>query len=78
MSNIDDSQVVVLAWWGPRSSGTRLPRLRLAALDPAARYWDADTGQEHDAAALMAQGVPLPAGTELTYGRVLTHLTRVT
>jgi alpha-galactosidase len=70
-------QVVVLGWWGPRSSGTRLPRLRLAALDPAARYRDAGTGQEHDGAALLEQGLRLPAEAQYDFGSALVHLVRV-
>jgi len=71
-----DGQVVVLAWWAPQSSGTRLPRLRLAGLDPDARYADARGGREHDGAALMAQGLPLPAVSDFNYGSALIHLTR--
>jgi alpha-galactosidase len=70
-----DGQVVVLAWWAPRSSGTRLPRLRLAGLDSAARYADARGGQVHDGAALMAQGLPLPSASDFDYGSTLVHLT---
>jgi alpha-galactosidase len=72
----DDSQVVVLAWWGPRSCGTGLPRLRLAALEPGARYRDAATGTEHEGAALLREGLWLPGAAESDFGSVLVHLTR--
>jgi alpha-galactosidase len=72
----DGSQAVILAWWGPRSSGTRLPRLRLAALDPGARYREAGTGREHDGAALMHDGLRLPSDAEFSFGSALVHLTR--
>jgi alpha-galactosidase len=72
----DGTQAVVLAWWGPRSSGTRLPKLRLQALDPRARYREAGTGREHDGAALMHDGLRLPADAEFSFGSLLAHLTR--
>jgi alpha-galactosidase len=75
----DGSEVVVLGWWGPGQCGTGLPRLRLAALDPDARYRDTGTGREHWGAALMQEGLQLPGSDEsFTFGSVLTHLARVT
>lgn len=62
---------VVFAWRGPASYGTRLPPIRLAALDPAARYRDLATGAEHDGAALTRDGVDPPAPGQDGYGSFL-------
>jgi alpha-galactosidase len=59
---------VVFAWRGPASYGTWLPRIRLAALDPVARYRDLATGAEHDGAALTRDGIDPPAAGEDGYG----------
>jgi alpha-galactosidase len=59
---------VVFAWRGPASHGTRLPPIRLAALDPGARYRDLATGAEHDGAALTRDGIDPPAPGEDGYG----------
>jgi alpha-galactosidase len=68
--------VVVLAWWGPQPCGARPPRVRLAALDPAARYREATSGQEHWGAALLTQGLALPEERPYTYGSTLVRLIR--
>jgi alpha-galactosidase len=68
--------VVLLAWWGPQPCGARPPRIRLAALEPAARYRDTASGQRHWGAALLADGLPLPEGTESTFGSTLIRLIR--
>ncbi len=66
--------VVVFAWWGPQPSGARPPRVRLAGLDPAARYRETGSGQEHWGAALLADGLPLPEETKYTFGSTLIRL----
>jgi alpha-galactosidase len=70
----DGSEVVVLCWWGPDQLGTRLFRLRLAGLDPDARYTDTDTGAEHVGAALMNVGLDQPGGAD--FGSALIRLRR--
>jgi alpha-galactosidase len=70
----DGSEAVVLAWQrAPHFGRPRLP-LRLAALDPAARYRDGQ-GTVHHGAVLRAHGLPLrlPAGD---WASTLTHLVR--
>jgi alpha-galactosidase len=74
---IKDDDVVLLAWWGPRSCDSRPSRIRLAALDPAARYRDTATGQQHLGAELLATGLPLPEETAHTYGSTLSCLVRL-
>ena len=64
----------MLCWWGPGQLGGRLRRLRLAGLDPAARYDDADTGAEHFGAALMNVGLDQPGGSD--FGSALIRLSR--
>jgi alpha-galactosidase len=68
----DGSEAVVLAWWGPRQLGARPDRLRLAALDPAARYLDPATGTTHHGTALLHHGLPLPEPKG--FGSLLTRL----
>ena len=70
----DGSEVVVLCWWGPGQLGGRLFRLRLAGLDPDARYTDADTGAEHLGAALMNVGLDQPGGAD--FGSALIRMRR--
>ena len=72
----DGSQAVVLAWWGPDQCGPGLPRLRLAGLDPEARYRDAGTGREDWGAALMQEGLALPGDAGYTFGSALVRLRR--
>ena len=73
---VADGDVVLLAWWGPQPCGARPPRIRLAALDPAARYRDAASGEQHWGAALLADGLPLPEEMASTFGSTLIHLIR--
>ena len=70
----DRSEVVVLCWWGPGQLGGQLFRLRLAGLDPDARYTDADTGAEHLGAALMNVGLDQPGGAD--FGSALIRMRR--
>jgi alpha-galactosidase len=70
----DGSEVVVLCWWGPAQLGGRLFRLRLAGLDPDARYTDADTGADHLGAALMNVGLDQPGGAD--FGSALIRMRR--
>jgi alpha-galactosidase len=70
----DGSEVVVLCWWGPAQLGGRLFRVRLAGLDPDARYTDADTGAEHLGAALMNVGLGQPGGAD--FGSALIRMRR--
>jgi alpha-galactosidase len=70
----DGAQVVVLCWSGPGRRGPPPPRLRLAGLDPAARYYDADTGSEHFGASLMNVGLDRPGGSD--FGSALIRLSR--
>jgi alpha-galactosidase len=70
----DGSEVVVLCWWEPDQCGPRLFRLRLAGLDPGARYTDQDTGSEHFGAALMNVGLDRPGGSD--FGSALIRLSR--
>ena len=73
---VSGDDVVLLAWWGPQPCGARPPRIRLAALDPAARYRDIASGAEHRGAALLANGLLLPEETASTFGSTLVHLIR--
>lgn len=68
-------RTVVLAWRAAAQHGTAM-RLRLKALDPAARYRDEDTGEEHPGAVLLAEGLPvdLPRGD---YASRLVRLARI-
>jgi len=72
----DGSQAVVLAWWGPSSCGGGRPPLRLAALDPGARYADADSGQEYWGAELLHEGLRLPGTIRGDFGSALVRLAR--
>jgi len=73
----DGAQVVVLCWWGPSPLGVRPEAVRLAGLDPSARYQDAETGHQHWGAALMQEGLPLPGTPAGDYGSTLIRLTRL-
>jgi alpha-galactosidase len=64
----------VLCWWGPDQCGQRMFRLRLAGLDPAARYHDDASGAGHFGAALMNAGLPIPRNAD--FGSTLTRLRR--
>jgi len=48
--------------------------VRLAGLDPDARYTDADTGAEHLGAALMNVGLDQPGGAD--FGSALIRMRR--
>jgi len=73
----DGSAVVVLIWWGPgQCRGGSARWLRLAGLDPDARYLDASTGREDSGAVLMREGLRLPADAGLAFGSVLVRLIR--
>ena len=73
---VKDDDVVLLAWWGPQPCGARPSRIRLAAVDPAARYRDTASGQQYWGAELLTDGLPLPADTAHTYGSTLVRLVR--
>jgi alpha-galactosidase len=73
----DGSRVVVLGWWGPHQLGARPHRLRLAGLEPGARYRDLDTSQEHLGTALMQEGIEVSGGTGGDFGSALIRLVRV-
>jgi alpha-galactosidase len=73
----DGARVVVLAWWGPRQCDNGPHRLRLAALDSAARYRETGTGTEYIGAVLMREGLPLPETAGFGFGSTLTRLTRI-
>jgi alpha-galactosidase len=68
--------VVVLAWWGPRQHGYPPPRVRLAGLDPSARYTNADTGTVHPGSTLVFDGIELPGAEKYGYGSALIRLKR--
>ena len=70
----DGGRAVVFAWTGVRRFRPWPSRLRLAGLDPAARYRDEDSGEERSGASLMRLGLPLP--DELDYASVLVRLRR--
>jgi alpha-galactosidase len=72
----DGGRVVVFGWWGPHQLGARPHRVRLAGLEPDARYRDVDTGFEHRGAALMQAGIELPGGTGGDFGSALIRLVR--
>jgi alpha-galactosidase len=73
---VRDDDVVLLAWWGPQPCGARPSRIRLAAVDPAARYTDTAAGHQYWGAELLTDGLPLPEDTAHTYGSTLIRLTR--
>jgi alpha-galactosidase len=60
----DGAEGVVLAWRALARRGRPDPPLRLAGLDPVARYRDEDTGEEHLGAVLVHHGLTevLPPG----------------
>jgi alpha-galactosidase len=74
---LDDAgdEAVVLAFWGVRSYGPYPTNLRLASLDPDARYRDVATGDVRGGAELMSFGIKLPG--PLDFGSTLVHLVRV-
>jgi alpha-galactosidase len=72
----DGSRMAVLAWWGPHQGSARPGRLRLAGLEPRARYLDAANGHEHLGAVLMQEGLPLPSGAGSDFGSTLVTFNR--
>jgi alpha-galactosidase len=70
----DGAEALVLAWWGVRHFGPVPGRLRLAGLDPDARYLDAATGDRRGGAELMGTGLELSG--PLDFGSQLVHLVR--
>ncbi|MGW0628782.1 alpha-galactosidase [Streptomyces sp. NPDC002758] len=72
----DRREVFVLVWQRAPRHGTPRPALRLAGLDPAARYRDAATGAVHHASVLTGYGITpeLPAGD---WSSTSLHLIRV-
>ncbi|HWG24410.1 alpha-galactosidase [Actinospica sp.] len=75
-TSTDDAETVVFAWQPIRSFGREPGPVRLAALDPAARYRDRSSGREYDGAVLAEYGLPLelPSGD---YASSLTVLERI-
>ncbi|WP_198357548.1 alpha-galactosidase [Streptomyces fildesensis] len=72
----DRSEALLLVWRRtPRHGGPRLP-LRLAGLDPTARYRDADSGSVHSAAVLTGYGL-LPDLPHGDWASTAVHLVRV-
>jgi alpha-galactosidase len=70
------ADIVLLAWWGPRQYGDPPPRVRLAALEPGARYTDAGSGAVHLGGTLMSDGIELPGADRYGYGSALIRLKR--
>jgi alpha-galactosidase len=73
---VRDGEVVVLAWWGPDQCGPGLPQLRLAGLEPSARYRDLRSGTSYDGAVLMGPGLTLPGDAGFVFGSALVRLVR--
>ncbi len=73
----DGTDVVVLAWTGVRRFRPTLPvhRVRLAGLEPGARYRDLDTGRSYRGAVLEEIGVSFPDASD--FASMFLHLTRV-
>jgi alpha-galactosidase len=70
----DGAEVLVLACWGVQHFGPVPARLRLAGLDPGARYGDVASGEQRVGAELMALGIELSG--PLDFGSNLVHLVR--
>jgi alpha-galactosidase len=70
---VHERETVVLFWRTVAHHGQPQPALRLAGLDPTARYVDQETGAAYDGAILLHHGLPvdLPAGD---YGSACVHL----
>ncbi|WP_034090345.1 alpha-galactosidase [Streptacidiphilus albus] len=69
---------VLIAWQLPVPHGVPIPPLRLAALDPAARYRDQETGRLHEGALLLARGLDVRLDLGLTgdFSSTVVHLRR--
>ncbi|MYV55245.1 alpha-galactosidase [Streptomyces sp. SID3212] len=75
-TSADRSEALLLVWQrGPRHGSPRTP-LRLAGLDPDARYRDARTGSVHSARVLTGYGI-LPELPEGDWASTAVHLVRV-
>lgn len=72
----DESETVVLAYLRSRRFGRADPALPLRALDPRARYRDADSGRVHHGAVLLARGLPLDLSAG-DHASTMIHLRRV-
>lgn len=72
----DGGEALLLVWRRAPRHGAARPSLRLAGLDPSARYRDARTGAVHSAAVLSGYGVrpELPPGD---WASAAVHLVRV-
>ncbi len=70
----DGGEVLVLACWGVQHFGPVPARLRLAGLDPVARYRDVTSGGQRGGAELMVFGLELSG--PLDFGSNLVHLVR--
>ncbi|WP_392674896.1 alpha-galactosidase [Streptomyces sp. LN785] len=72
----DGSETLLLVWQRTPRHGSPSPALRLAGLDPAARYRDARTGTVHSATVLREYGIrpELPPGD---WASAAVHLIRV-
>ncbi|MFI8873092.1 alpha-galactosidase [Streptomyces sp. NPDC055243] len=72
----DGSETLLLAWHRTPRHGTPRPPLRLAGLDPTARYRDTRTGAVHSATVLSGYGLlpELPVGD---WASAAVHLVRV-
>ncbi|WP_246278634.1 GH36 C-terminal domain-containing protein [Phytohabitans rumicis] len=66
----------MLAWRPAVRHGQADPPVRLAGLDPSARYQDPSTGTTYDGAVLMAYGLE-PAFPKGDYASTLIHLRTV-
>jgi len=72
---VREDEAVVLAWLGAQSFAVPPGPLRLAALDPRARYRDVETGIEYNGALLRHRG--LPTGLSGDYAAGVFHLKRI-
>jgi alpha-galactosidase len=72
---VRDDEAVVLAWLGAQAFASAPGPVRLAALDPRARYRDVETGVEYSGALLRQRG--LPTGLAGDYAAGVFHLKRV-
>ncbi|HTJ72060.1 MAG TPA: alpha-galactosidase [Actinospica sp.] len=76
-TSTDSTEVVVFAWQPIRTIAREPGPIRLAALDPLARYRDRDTGREYDGALLAEYGLPLDDLPPGDYASSLTVLDRL-
>jgi alpha-galactosidase len=71
----DGARIAVLIYRRTRRFGLAEPGIRLRAIDPAARYREAGTGQMHHGAILLTHGL-VPDLPPHDYASTLVHLTR--